>query len=98
MAGTTEIYRIWAERLKDLKPARFTGLEDPTTKQREIDRFLSGDARLLLMSLRAGQGTDGLQKACATVVFGEMDWSPAAMEQCLGRVFRDGPEKPVFAY
>jgi SNF2 family DNA or RNA helicase len=50
------------------------------------------------MSLRAGAGLDGLQSACRTVVFGELDWSPGVHEQCIGRVARDGQKDPVAAY
>ncbi|HMJ16609.1 MAG TPA: C-terminal helicase domain-containing protein, partial [Polyangiaceae bacterium] len=53
---------------------------------------------VLMMSLRAGAGLDGLQHCCSTVVFGELDWSPAVHEQATGRVFRDGQASPVLAY
>jgi hypothetical protein len=41
---------------------------------------------------------DGEQRACRTVVFGELDWSPGVHEQCVGRVYRDGQKEPVMAY
>ena len=31
-------------------------------------------------------------------MIGELDWSPGAIEQCVGRVARDGQKKPVFVY
>lgn len=52
----------------------------------------------MIMSLRAGQGIDGLQKVCRTVVLGELDLSPAVHTQFCGRIFRDGQLDPVMAY
>lgn len=93
-----EVYSIWEERLAEFNPAWYTGTESPTQKQKEISRFLSGETNLLIMSLRSGSGVDGLQQRCATVVVGELDWSPGVLEQCLGRIHRDGQQDPVFAY
>lgn len=93
-----DVYRIYRERLKELPIAMFTGEESPAQKNESKRRFIAGEAKLLIMSLRAGDGTDGLQKVCRTVVFGELDWTPAVHEQDIGRVFRDGQLDPVVAY
>lgn len=93
-----EVYALWQEKLEDLKPQMYTGTEDAGRKQRSKDAFVDGDAQVLIISLRAGAGLDGLQKACRTVVFGELDWSPGVHEQCIGRVARDGQPDPVVAY
>lgn len=93
-----EVYRLWQDRLKDLSPVLFTGEETPNQKEASKQAFLSGRSQVLIMSLRAGAGIDGLQKACRTVVFGELDWSPSVHEQFTGRVFRDGQKDPVVAY
>jgi SNF2 family DNA or RNA helicase len=93
-----EVYGIWQDLLKDLKPAMYTGTETPQQKERARDAFVKGDARVLLMSLRSGAGLDGLQHCCRTVVHGELDWSPAVHHQCDGRVHRDGQPDPVMAY
>lgn len=93
-----EVYGIWRERLHDLNPVLFTGTESPVQKDASRDAFMSGKAKVLIMSLRAGAGLDGLQKACRTVVFGELDWSPGVHEQNIGRVQRDGQPDPVVAY
>jgi SNF2 family DNA or RNA helicase len=94
-----EVYSIWEEKLHGLNPAWFTGSESPSKKQKEIDRFLiDDDCKLLIMSLRSGSGVDGLQNVCSRVIIGELDWSPGAIEQCIGRVHRDGQKEPVFAY
>lgn len=92
------VYDIWVDKLHDLGVAKFTGEETPREKERARAEFESGEAKVLIMSLRAGAGLDGLQHACSTVVFGELDWSPAVHEQATGRVFRDGQPSPVIAY
>ncbi len=97
-----ECYSIWMDRLKDFRPALYTGTESATQKDAAKNRFLSDDkingTDLLIMSLRSGAGLDGLQTKCHIVVLGELDWSPAVIGQNIGRVARDGQENPVFAY
>ena len=81
----------------DLAPAFYTGTESPQKKDHARARFMGGadlerarkydhtltETSVLLMSLRAGAGLDGLQHLCSNVVFGELDWSPGVHEQCL---------------
>jgi SNF2 family DNA or RNA helicase len=93
-----QVYRIWAEKLADLNPVFYTGEESAAQKDAARTAFVNGDSRVLIMSLRSGAGVDGLQYACSTVVFGELDWSPGVHEQCIGRVARDGQENPAMAY
>lgn len=92
------VYDIWQARLKDFKPVMYTGSESPNQKAAARDAFVSGRSPILIMSLRSGAGLDGLQHRCRTVVFGELDWSPGVLDQCAGRVHRDGQEHPVMAY
>lgn len=92
------VYDIWKERLKGYRPVFFTGSESAKQKERAREEFVEGDSRVLVMSLRAGAGLDGLQSQCSKVVFGELDWSYGVMEQCIGRVFRDGQTQGVTAY
>jgi SNF2 family DNA or RNA helicase len=95
-----EVYSIWQERLKDLKPVFYTGTESPVQKDAAKAAFLddASGTKVLVMSLRAGAGLDGLQGHCRTVVFGELDWSPGVHEQCIGRIHRDGQPDKVIAY
>lgn len=93
-----EVYSIWMDKLKEFNPVLYTGSESPTQKDVAKESFTKGDSRVLIISLRAGAGLDGLQFACRTVVFGELDWSPGVHEQCEGRILRDGQTEPVFAY
>lgn len=77
------VYDIWESRLKDLHPVYYTGTESTAAKERSVEAFLSGRSKVMLMSLRAGVGLEGLQQVCSTVVFGELDWSPGIHDQCL---------------
>jgi SNF2 family DNA or RNA helicase len=92
------VYAIWMKRLEDLGATMYTGSESPTQKNFAKERFVDGDSKVIMISLRSGSGLDGLQKVCSTVVFGELDWSPGVHVQGTGRVDRDGQENPVFAY
>jgi SNF2 family DNA or RNA helicase len=93
-----EVYSIVMAKLEDLKPVMYTGSESPAEKVEARRKFMEGESPVMLMSLRAGAGLDGLQKVCRTVVFGELDWAPAVHEQNIGRIFRDGQTDPVTAY
>jgi SNF2 family DNA or RNA helicase len=93
-----EVYRLWGELLRETRPVFYTGNESISDKEKSKQAFVKGEARVLVMSLRAGAGLDGLQGKCRTVVFGELDWSPGVHEQCVGRIYRDGQMDPVVAY
>lgn len=92
------VYEIWLERLADLHPVMYTGSESPRQKRLAKDAFVSGESKVLIMSLRSGAGMDGIQYACKTAVIGELDWSSGVMKQCIGRIDRDGQEEPTFGY
>lgn len=92
------VYDILLSKLKDLEPEMFTGSETAAHKQAALKKFMEGKTKILLMSLRAGQGLDGLQHHCRTVVFAELDWSPGVMDQDVGRVLRDGQTDPVTVF
>lgn len=89
------VYDVWRDRLKDLRPAFFTGEETAAQKEASRTGFISGETDLLIMSLRSGAGINGLQMVCSVVVFGELDWTPAVHEQFIGRLARDGQDTPV---
>lgn len=92
------VYAIWNEKLADLKPAMFTGSESPAMKALEVERFVSGKTPVIILSLRAGAGLDGLQFVSRTVVIGELDWAHGVIVQDIGRVHRDGQKDKVVAY
>ncbi len=92
------VYDILLDRLKEYSPACFTGEESAKKKGESKRRFIERETPVIFVSLRAGAGVDGFQKVCRTVVYAELDWSPGVLEQCTGRVFRDGQPDPVTAY
>lgn len=92
------VYEIWQDRLRQFHPVLYTGTESPTQKAASARAFTEGHSRVLMMSLRAGAGLDGLQKASSVAVFGELDWSPEIHSQCIGRLARDGQDATVAAY
>lgn len=92
------VYDIWLERLAEYNPVMYTGSESAAAKARNINQFMHGDARILVMSLRSGAGIDGLQAVASTLVFGELDWSPGVHRQAIGRLGRPGQTNGVLAY
>lgn len=92
------VYDIWREQLHDLGVRFLTGRESEPQKAASLRDFTAGKAKVLVISLRAGAGIDGLQHVCRTVVNGELDWSPGVHEQGIGRVARDGQTEPVTVY
>lgn len=92
------VHDIWSERLRVHRPAMYTGRETNRQKERSLADFIDGRSRVLIMSLRSGAGIDGLQEVVNTLVFGELDWSPAVHKQAMGRPGRPGQTKPVRAY
>jgi SNF2 family DNA or RNA helicase len=95
-----EVYSIWLERLAQYHPVMYTGTESVKEKDRSKAAFLNEESKLFIISLRAGAGLDELQyhPTCASIVFGELDWSYGVHEQCIGRLYRDGQTKNIAAY
>lgn len=83
------VYDLWKSRLYAYRPVLYTGQQSVPQKTASLDSFITGPSRVLMMSLRAGAGLDGLQDVCSVAVFGELDWSPAIHTQNIGRVARD---------
>ncbi|MCH8529932.1 MAG: DEAD/DEAH box helicase [Saccharospirillum sp.] len=75
--------------------AKLTG--QTRKRQEAIDRFQNGDARVFLISLKAGGS--GLNLTAADVVI-HMDpwWNPAVENQATDRAHRIGQDKAVFVY
>jgi hypothetical protein len=92
------VYSYWFDSLEEFKPVLYSGSESPAQKRKAKEAFVDGDARVLMMSLRSGAGVDGLQAASNVVVFGELDWSPAMHDQCIGRLARHGQKHTTLAY
>ncbi len=93
-----DVYDIWREELGGFAPVLYTGSESAAGKQRSVEAFTQGDARVFMLSLRSGIGLDGLQQHCRDVVFGELDWSPQVHHQIIGRLRRPGQPGQVTAH
>jgi SNF2 family DNA or RNA helicase len=93
-----DVYAILKQHLHNYNPVFLYGQVSPPERQKAIKEFCDGDARVMVMSLRAGAGIDGLQKQCRVAVFAELDWSPRVHDQCLGRIHRPGQMRDVLAY
>ena len=63
-------------------------------QRRQLDRFLTGSASILLATDVASQGLN-LQSRCRWIVNLELPWNPARLEQRAGRVDRIGQRRPV---
>jgi len=94
-----EVYTVWQRAFNNarINYSMYTGSESPYQKQRSVDVFASGVARVFIMSLRSGEGLNGLQNVCSVIVHGELDWSPQVHDQGNGRLRREGQENPVTA-
>jgi SNF2 family DNA or RNA helicase len=91
-----EVYEIWKEKLSKHKPLLYTGSETAKEKDKSITKFIENpEHNILLMSLRSGEGIDGIQNVCSHVVHGEMDWTLKIHQQVTGRVLRPGQKNPV---
>ncbi len=81
-----DVYTIWERVLREHKPILYTGSENPKEKERNKQAFMGGESNLLICSLKSGVGLDGIQERCKLGVIGELDWSPAVVKQCIGRL------------
>lgn len=93
-----EVYAILMEALSEFAPVMYTGTESASQKEAAKKAFIEGESRVMLMSLRAGAGTDGLQRVCKVGVFAELDWAAGVHLQCTGRFHRDQQSEPSMAY
>lgn len=85
------VYDVWREWFTKhgIKAVMYTGSESPNEKLASLKAF-KGDAQVMMISNRSGDGIDGLQGVCSTIVHGELDWAWNAHKQLTGRLFRDG--------
>lgn len=93
-----QVYKIWAEELKEYNPVFYTGTESTKKKNESFRKFTKGETNLFIISLRSGVGLDGLQYRGNDVVIGELDWTPKVHDQLIGRVDRPGQDEEVSAH
>ncbi|MHB1420743.1 MAG: DEAD/DEAH box helicase [Bacillota bacterium] len=91
------VFDVYMDELKDYDPKKITGKETAKEKDAAVETFKAGKTPLVIISLRAAAGIDGLQSA-TSVVFGELDWSPAIHSQAEDRAHRMGQQDSILCY
>ena len=93
-----EVYDIWRKEFSGYNPQFVTGHESEYQKEIAKKVFIEGKSKLIIISLRAAAGIDGLQDAAFISVFGELDWAPGVHAQCEDRLDRMGQQEQVLCY
>jgi len=91
------IHKLLHEKLAEFHPAAIIGGQSDKLRDNEIKRFQTGQTKLLIAGLRAGNVGINLANA-KYVIFAELDWSPAIHRQAEDRLHRIGQKNTVFAY
>ena len=96
---TEVLEKIYTE-LKAYKPIIITGKVSANDRQASIKSFSEkNDTRVAVLSMgAAGTGVDGLQNFCNIIVFAELDWTPALVDQAESRLQRIGQKDTVWVY
>lgn len=95
---TASALEAWLTR-KGIRAVSITGKKK--AQENELSRmyFLNKRAQVLTGTIGAmGQGYDGLQAVCRTVIFIDRDWSPEIMNQSEDRLHRMGQDSLVCVY
>ena len=87
---------IYKKELASYKPGFITGRETSDQKDASVERFMTGQTDLCVISLRAAAGLNLQRASC--VVFGELDWSPAVHSQAEDRAHRMGQQDSILCY
>lgn len=80
---------------QDLLVHKIDGATSPADKQKYEDAFNAQESDILLGQIASMGVAINLQKGSHYAVFAERDWSPAAQEQALRRLWRLGQETHV---
>ncbi|MFA6066046.1 MAG: zinc-ribbon domain-containing protein [Candidatus Babeliaceae bacterium] len=59
----------------------------------DLDKFIKGDADILIASSCIGTGVDGLQDVCNRLIINSLPWTSAEYKQLIGRIYRQGQKK-----
>lgn len=85
-----------ADELRELEPVQLHGGMTSSERRQALDRFVRGEARLLLATDAASEGLN-LHRHCRLVINLELPWTPVRLEQRIGRVERIGQTRRVHA-
>lgn len=99
-AHHTEVIETIYRELKEFNPVMIIGRTNEAERQRAIELFREkNNTRIFIGSMGAsGTGVDGLQDNCNMVVFAELDWTPALVDQAEARLRRIGQKNTVWVY
>lgn len=93
--------RIVAQRLRSAghTAQEWSGAVTQNNRNAILEEFIDGDLRFIVAVISAiGEGTDGLQLACSTVVWLSKDDNALLNEQAAGRLDRQGQKQSVVSY
>jgi SWI/SNF-related matrix-associated actin-dependent regulator 1 of chromatin subfamily A len=95
-----EVLQKIYQEMKKYNPVIITGEVSDGERQRAIMMFKEKNTtRVFVGSMgAAGTGVDGLQQNCNTIVFAELDWTPALVDQAESRLQRIGQKNTVWVY
>jgi len=82
---------------KGIGAAHIVGDDDAAARQAAVDGFQSGDCRVIVCSIAAA-GVGLTLTAASNVLFIELDWTPANIEQAEDRCHRIGQRNAVTAW
>jgi SNF2 family DNA or RNA helicase len=92
--------RIYAALAKHKVKARvYHGGIPPEGREGAVRDFADGKCQVLIGTLQSlGEGVDGAQKRCNTVVLADHFWTAAKNDQAVGRIKRSGQQRRVTVY
>jgi len=74
----------------------YTGQVKKKQRMADKDAFLASERAVMFLSIGAGGTGLHLVPGCACMMFfGMLSYSPAVMQQCMGRIYRYGQTQPV---
>lgn len=86
-------------RLAEIGCTSITGSDTIMHRLIGVQKFIHKESRVIIGTIGAmGQGIDGLQNVCSTVIFIDSSWSPQINAQAEDRVYRFGQKLPVDVY
>jgi superfamily II DNA or RNA helicase len=90
--------QITAQRLGD-KAFEWSGAKSQAQRDEALEKFIAGDLQYIVAVISAiGEGTDGLQERCSTVVWLSRDDNRLLNEQAAGRLDRRGQKSSVLSF
>ena len=92
--GQTIVYTKYVREIVDklkraVEDVGYT-VAEYTGRSRELDKFLSKRAQVLIASDPISVGVDGLQLVCNNLIINTLPWTNAQYQQLIGRLYRIG--------